>query len=61
MGGFIYTVWPDRDYERIYAMMEPAGYAPGRGTGMRAVTQIYEGRYQGLRPFWIAVINPDTW
>jgi len=61
MGGFIYTVWPDHDYERIYAMMEPAGYAPGRSTGMRAVTQIYEGRYQGLRPFWIAVINPDTW
>ncbi|HSG64448.1 MAG TPA: hypothetical protein VLD39_05585, partial [Gammaproteobacteria bacterium] len=61
MGGFIYTVWADQDYERIYAMMEPAGYAEGRATGMRAVTQIYHGEYMALRPFWIAVINPDTW
>jgi len=61
MGGFIYTVWTDRDYEKIYAMMEPAGYAPGRGTGMRAVTQIYHGEYLALRPFWLAVIDPDTW
>jgi len=61
MGGFIYTVWTDHDYEKIYAMMEPAGYAPGRGTGMRAVTQIYHGEYMALRPFWIAVIDPETW
>ncbi|MBT5331191.1 MAG: hypothetical protein HOL48_05385 [Porticoccaceae bacterium] len=61
MGGYIYTVWTDQDYDRIYAMVEPDGYAPGRGTGMRAVTQIYHGEYQALRPFWIAVINPDTW
>ena len=61
MGGFIYTVWTDHDYEKIYAMMEPAGYAPGRATGMRAVTEIYQGGLVAMRPFWIAVIDPDTW
>jgi mono/diheme cytochrome c family protein len=61
MGGFIYTVWADHDYEKIYAMMEPAGYAPGRATGMRAVTEIYQGGLVAMRPFWIAVINPETW
>jgi mono/diheme cytochrome c family protein len=61
MGGFIYTTWTDHDYEKIYAMMEPAGYAPGRATGMRAVTDIYQGGLVAMRPFWIAVINPETW
>jgi hypothetical protein len=61
MGGFIYTVWTDHDYEKIYAMMEPAGYAPGRATGMRAVTEIYQGGLVAMRPFWIAVIDPQTW
>jgi hypothetical protein len=61
MGGFIYTTWTDHDYEKIYAMMEPAGYAPGRATGMRAVTEIYQGGLVAMRPFWIAVINPETW
>ena len=61
MGGFIYTVWTDHDYEKIYATMEPAGYAPGRGTGMRAVTELYQGDLVAMRPFWIAVIDPKTW
>jgi mono/diheme cytochrome c family protein len=61
LGGFIYTVWPDRDYEYIYALMEPAGYAPGRSSGMRAVTRIYQGQLVAMRPFWIAKIDPDTW
>ncbi len=61
MGGFLYTVWTDKDYEYIYALMEPAGYAPGRGTGMRGVTQMYQGRLMAMRPFWIAKIDPDTW
>ncbi len=61
MGGFIYTVWTDKDYEYIYALMEPAGYAPGRGTGMRGVTQIYQGNLMAMRPFWLAKIDPQTW
>jgi len=61
LGGFVYTVWSDHEYEKIYALMEPAGYAPGRGTGMRASIDYYEGRLVTMRTFWIAVINPDTW
>jgi len=61
MGGFIYTVWTDKDYEYIYALMEPAGYAPGRGTGMRGVTRLYQGDLMAMRPFWIAKIDPETW
>jgi mono/diheme cytochrome c family protein len=61
MGGFIYTVWTDKDYEYIYALMEPAGYAPGRGTGMRGVTNMYQGELLAMRPFWIAKIDPNTW
>lgn len=61
LGGYVYTVWSDHDYETIYALMEPAGYAPGRGTGMRASIDYYEGRLTTMRPFWIAVINPETW
>ncbi len=61
MGGFVYTVWTDGDYEYIYALMEPAGYAPGRGTGMRGVTMIYQGTLMAMRPFWIAKIDPETW
>jgi hypothetical protein len=41
--------------------MEPAGYAPGRGTGMRGVTMMYQGTLMAMRPFWIAKIDPDTW
>ena len=61
MGGFIYTVWTDKDYEYIYALMEPAGYAPGRGTGMQGMRRIYQGNLMAMRPFWIAKIDPDTW
>ena len=61
MGGFIYTVWPDADYEFIYALMEPAGYAPGRATGMQGVTRFNRGDLTAMRPFWIAKIDPDTW
>jgi mono/diheme cytochrome c family protein len=61
MGGFIYTVWADADYDYIYALMEPAGYAPGRGTGMRGVTRFNRGDLTAMRPFWIAKIDPDSW
>ena len=61
MGGFIYTVWSDKDYEYIYALMEPAGYAPGRGTGMQGMRRMYQGNLMTMRPFWIAKIDPDTW
>ena len=61
MGGFIYTVWSDKDYEHIYALMEPAGYAPGRGTGMQGMRRMYQGNLMTMRPFWIAKIDPDTW
>ena len=61
LGGFAYTVWTDPDYEYIYALMEPAGYAPGRGTGMFGAVSMYQGRLMAMRPYWIAKINPDTW
>jgi len=61
LGGMIYTTWADPDYEYIYALMEPAGYAPGRASGMRAVTSIYQGRLMAMRPFWVAKINATTW
>jgi len=61
MGGFVYTVWTDIDYEYIYALMEPAGYAPGRGTGMRGATMMYQGNLMAMRPFWIAKIDPKSW
>jgi DNA-binding beta-propeller fold protein YncE/mono/diheme cytochrome c family protein len=61
MGGFIYTVWTDAEYEFIYALMEPAGYAPGRGTGMQGVTMFNRGDLTAMRPFWLAKIDPDTW
>ncbi len=61
MGGFLYTVWADKNYEYIYALMEPAGYAPGRGTGMTGVRNWYQGKLMAMRPFWIAKIDPDTW
>ncbi len=61
LGGYVYTVWSDKDYEHIYALMEPAGYAPGRGTGMRGAVSMYQGRLLAMRPFWVARINPDTW
>ena len=61
LGGFAYTAWSDHDYEYIYALVEPAGYAPGRATGMFAAVSMYQGRFTALRPFWIAKIDPDTW
>jgi mono/diheme cytochrome c family protein len=61
MGGFLYTVWTDKDYEYIYALMEPAGYAAGRSTGMTGMRMIYQGTLMAMRPFWIAKIDPDTW
>jgi len=61
LGGYVYTVWSDKDYEYIYALMEPAGYAPGRGTGMSAAISMYQGRLLAMRPFWVAKINPQTW
>ncbi len=61
LGGFAYTAWTDKDYEYIYALVEPAGYAPGRATGMFAAVSMYQGRFTALRPFWIAKIDPDTW
>ena len=61
LGGFAYTAWADRDYEYIYALVEPAGYAPGRATGMFAAVSMYQGRFTALRPFWIAKIDPETW
>ena len=61
MGGYVYTAWTDKDYEYIYALMEPAGYAPGRGTGMFGAISMYQGRLMAMRPFWIAKIDPDTW
>ena len=61
LGGFAYTAWADKDYEYIYALVEPAGYAPGRATGMFAAVSMYQGRFTALRPFWIARIDPDTW
>ena len=61
LGGFAYTAWSDKDYEYIYALVEPAGYAPGRATGMFAAVSMYQGRFTALRPFWVAKIDPDTW
>jgi cytochrome c553 len=61
LGGYVYTVWSDKDYEYIYALMEPAGYASGRSTGMSAAISMYQGRLLAMRPFWVAKINPDTW
>ena len=61
LGGFVYTAWTDADYEYIYALMEPAGYAPGRSTGMFGAISMYQGRLMAMRPFWIAKIDPETW
>jgi len=61
LGGYVYTAWTDPDYEYIYALMEPAGYAPGRGTGMFGAVSMYQGRLMAMRPFWVAKIDPDTW
>ena len=61
MGGYVYTAWTDKDYEFIYALMEPAGYASGRATGMFGAINMYQGKLMAMRPFWIAKIDPDTW
>jgi mono/diheme cytochrome c family protein len=59
LGGFVYTVWTDDDF--IYALMEPAGYAPGRGSGVRGANRLHAGTMVALRPFWVAKIDPNTW
>jgi len=61
LGGFAYTVWTDKDYEYLYALIEPAGYAPGRATGMFGAISMYQGKLMAMRPYWVAKINPDTW
>ncbi len=61
LGGYAYTVWTDPDYQYIYALMEPAGYATGRATGMFGAISMYQGRLMAMRPYWVAKINPDTW
>jgi DNA-binding beta-propeller fold protein YncE len=61
LGGMAYTVWSDKDYEYIYALMEPGGYAPGRATGMVGTINMYQGKLVAMRPFWIAKIDPETW
>ena len=61
LGGYAYTVWSDADYEYIYALMEPAGYATGRATGMFGAISMYQGKLLAMRPYWIAKINPNTW
>jgi len=57
LGGRAYTVWTDRDYESIYALIEPAGATSGYGS----VQAMYQGKLLAMRPFWIARINPKTW
>jgi DNA-binding beta-propeller fold protein YncE/mono/diheme cytochrome c family protein len=59
LGGFGYTAFSDDEY--IYIGVEPAGYAPGRATGMVGVTNLYHGKLQAMRPFWIAKIDPKNW
>ena len=59
LGGFAYTVWTDDEF--IYALMEPAGYAPGRGSGVRSANRLHGGTMVALRPFWIAKIDPTNW
>jgi DNA-binding beta-propeller fold protein YncE len=61
LGGYAYTVWTDKDYEYLYALIEPAGYAPGRATGMYGAINMYQGKLMAMRPFWVAKINPETW
>ncbi|MFL2547235.1 MAG: hypothetical protein ACJ0SL_07725 [Candidatus Rariloculaceae bacterium] len=57
LGGRTYTVWTDKDYEYIYALMEPAGERSGYGS----VQAMYQGRILAMRPYWIARIDPNTW
>lgn len=59
LGGMVYTAWTDNEF--IYALMEPAGYGPGRATGARAAANLYQGTLMALRPFWMAKIDPETW
>jgi len=58
LGGRAYTVWTDKDYEYIYALVEPVG---NQRSGYAAVQGLYQGRLVAARPFWIARIDPDTW
>ena len=57
LGGRAYTVWADKDYDYIYATVEPGGY----GSGYAAAQQMYQGKLMATKPFWIARIDPDTW
>lgn len=59
LGGATYTAWTDNEF--IYVLMEPTGYAPGSGTGMTAIRDLYSGKLTTIRPFWVARIDPETW
>ena len=59
LGGMVYTVWTDHNH--IYALMEPAGYGPGRATGGRGAGNLRRGALVAMRPFWVAKIDPDNW
>ena len=61
LGGFVYTAWSDQSYRYIYALMQPSGYAPGRPTGKFAAAGTQQGGFSVSRPFWVAMIDPDTW
>jgi len=56
LGGYPYTAFNDGEY--IYIQMQPVGYGPN---GVIAATQLHQGRYTALRPFWIAKVDPVTW
>jgi len=58
LGGRAYTVWTDKDYEYIYATVEPVG---NYRSGYAATQMMYQGKLMAIRPFWIAKIDPDTW
>jgi mono/diheme cytochrome c family protein len=58
LGGRAYTVWTDRDYEYIYATVEPVG---NYRSGYAATQMMYQGKLMAIRPFWIAKIDPETW
>ena len=58
LGGRAYTAWTDKDYEYIYATVEPVG---DYRSGYAAAQQMYQGKLMAIRPFWIAKIDPDTW
>jgi len=58
MNGVVVTRTDD---EFIYALMEPAGYGPGRSTGGRGAGRLRRGELVAMRPFWVAKIDPTNW